>query len=383
MMERPMRPRSDRLFSLDVLRGVAALTVVFWHWQHFALIAPDAPGRAFRMPFYPTFPVFYRGGWLAVDLFFALSGFVFFWLYADAVHERRLGARDFFILRVSRVYPLHLATLLAVAAEQAIFRAVSGHEFAYGINDGYHFLLNLGLASSWGFERGLSFNIPVWSVSVEAALYATFFGLCRMVRPRLPLLIGLSVLGFVGVARIYIPIGRGMGGFFLGGTMYLVYEWLVTRGWARLVAPVLGVAMAAAWVYVLLPRSAARHGVAYWRAAHISDYWPATVVLFPLTILGLALVETQRGTLGRRVSFLGDLSYASYLLHFPLQLTVAIVVVSSGVDPGVLSSRGFFVGFFAVVIATSLASYRWFEAPVQRWIRRGSQKFLYTISGAP
>ena len=90
-----------------------------------------------------------------MDLFFALSGFIFFWLYAEAITERRVSAREFFVLRFSRLYPLHLATLLAVAAEQTLFLHLTGRYFVYGGNDGYHFLLNLGMASSWGFERGL------------------------------------------------------------------------------------------------------------------------------------------------------------------------------------------------------------------------------------
>jgi peptidoglycan/LPS O-acetylase OafA/YrhL len=272
-------------------------------------------------------------------------------------------------LRFSRLYPLHLATLLAVAAEQTLFLHLTGRYFVYGGNDGYHFLLNLGMASSWGFERGLSFNAPVWSVSVEVALYVIFFVVCRLMRARLVSLLALVALGFLGVGQLYWPIGKGLGGFFLGGCMYLTYEWILRRGFDKALARVLSVLIGAAWVYVLLPGSAARLGVAGWRPPNVEDYWPVVIVLFPFTILTLVLVETRRGTFGRRLSFIGDLSYSSYLLHFPLQLAVAILVVVVSADRAILFSRAFFVWFFALLILASLASYHWFEAPAQRWIR--------------
>jgi peptidoglycan/LPS O-acetylase OafA/YrhL len=69
--------------SLDALRGVAALSVVIWHWQHFY---PSGPGfDPTRQPLYWLFEPLYRDGRKAVTLFFGLSGFVFFWRYGEEV----------------------------------------------------------------------------------------------------------------------------------------------------------------------------------------------------------------------------------------------------------------------------------------------------------
>ena len=67
------------LHSLDFARGVAALAVVLWHWQHF-FFNGSVPGVFQReaQPFYSVLFLFYEKGWFAVDFFFALSGFVFF-----------------------------------------------------------------------------------------------------------------------------------------------------------------------------------------------------------------------------------------------------------------------------------------------------------------
>jgi peptidoglycan/LPS O-acetylase OafA/YrhL len=154
------------LHSLDALRGVAALTVVFWHWQHFFWTG-DAPPADFRVesqPLFSVFFLFYRNGTRAVDLFFLLSGFIFFWIYASKISEGTVSAGRFFMLRFSRLYPLHLVTLLLVAAGQYAYAAANGNFFVYPANDAYHFVLNLLLIPSIGLERGgLSFNSPIWS----------------------------------------------------------------------------------------------------------------------------------------------------------------------------------------------------------------------------
>ena len=90
-----------------------------WRWQHFFFKGP-LPG-AFEhqeLPFYNVLFLFYERGWMAVDFFFVLSGFIFFRLYSRAISAGDVGAWEFFVLRFSRLYPLHLLTLLLVAGLQ-------------------------------------------------------------------------------------------------------------------------------------------------------------------------------------------------------------------------------------------------------------------------
>jgi peptidoglycan/LPS O-acetylase OafA/YrhL len=364
-----MHSHSGRFFSLDVLRGVAALTVVFWHWQHFLPAGAEAVSLRARQPLYGVFYVFYEMGWLAVDLFFSLSGFVFYWLYSAVIRENRVSARSFFLLRFSRLYPLHLVTLLAVAAGQIAFHHLTQNYFAYPRIDGYHFLLNLLFVSSWGMERGWSFNAPVWSVSVEIFLYITFFILCRILRVRFAVLLTLSAIGFVAVRDFYPPIGRGIGSFYLGGCVYLAYEWIVSRSWERSVTKRLLFVVGALWLTVFLAVGAGLGSLPLPSSSGDVGYWLAVIILFPLTILALALAETCRGSLGRRISFIGDLSYSSYLIHFPLQLAVMGVATVFSVDRSVFYSPYALAGFFGALIAMSLASHRYLEMPGQRYLR--------------
>ena len=113
---------SERLHALDALRGAAALAVVFWHWQHFGAMGPVEQSLERNLqPQYEVFRIFYDHGWLAVDLFFSLSGFIFFWLYSQTISQHRIGPTRFFILRFSRLYPLHIATLLFVTIAQITY----------------------------------------------------------------------------------------------------------------------------------------------------------------------------------------------------------------------------------------------------------------------
>jgi peptidoglycan/LPS O-acetylase OafA/YrhL len=111
----------------------------------------------------------------------------------------------------------------------------------------------------------------------------------------------------------------------------------------------------------------------HWLLLRLSQGWGAFVLFLP-TILALALVETRRGSLGRRVSFFGDISYSSYMFHFPLQLLVVVVATRAAWSPSVYYAPWFMLAFFAVLILLALASYYYLEMPVQRFLRKGFRR---------
>lgn len=370
----------DRLYSLDVMRGLAAMSVVLWHWQHF-FFNGTTPGsiEAARLPFYDWLFPFYERGWLGVDFFFALSGFVFHWLYSARVASGAVHAREFALLRFSRLYPLHLVTLLIVAAGQYWSFRETGSFYVDPYNDLRHFLLNLAFASSWGLEQGHSFNASVWSVSVEVLLYALFFVACRKVPLRASVLAALSAAGFLFAYRVYQPVGQGIGSFFLGGCAYLAYRAVLASPRASGLATGLSSLTACAWaataVFCWLGGSAALRfdGFVGWALPRMLSYWPV-LVLFPLTILSLALVETLRGPVFRRLAFLGDLSYSAYLLHFPLQLLLYVMTGGPGRDVTLYYSPWVMLLFFGVLLAASMASFHYLEMPFQRRLRKACLK---------
>lgn len=375
----------ERFYGLDVLRGIAALGVVLCHWAHFFWI-----GRAYtpyyidRSPFVGALGIFYSRGSLGVDLFFSLSGFIFAWLYAERIHARQMPAVKFAVLRFSRLYPLHFATLVFVALCQ-LYRTAHGlPPFVYVLNDLNHFLMNLAFVAGWREQDGLSFNGPAWSVSVEVFLYGVFFCCCYVWRPRLLLWLGMSIAGFFIGKYVATWLGRGIGSFFLGASMFLLYRHINARP-HRTATVIAGVFLIVAWTATFVVFSlrlneewanayfartySTHHEQFFWWSHKIFSSWPL-FFLFPLSILSLALVEPHIRFAVRHLSFIGDVSYSSYLFHFPLQLLTTGLLDYLGVSRNVVYERWFLIAFFATLISLGLLSYRYFERPMQSLIRR-------------
>ena len=375
-------PKRERLYGLDALRGAAALTIVVTHWSMFFENSNLDPAmRQSLLPFPGPLRVVYLYGYLAVDLFFGISGFVFFWLYADDVAFRRTSATAFAVRRLSRLYPLHLVTLAVVALGQLGMLKLTGGYLSYEWNDLRHLLLNLFMASSWGFERDMSFNGPAWSVSVEVALYAAFFLFCRWMPRRVWLMIAVAFAARL-VFRGYFPLGRGLWSFFIGGVIAQWYadakrrpvvegrNGLIVGGTLALwVATLLCVSpgfLSSATIMTITRASDAQ------RAADVmyslGNNW-VRAVLFPATIVSVLILDRKLGVRLRSLELLGEISYGTYLWHFPLILFVVLGAVRFGFDRTTFSSPVFMLAFLGAVIAWSWVSFRKFERPVQTWIR--------------
>ncbi|RON60949.1 acyltransferase [Pseudomonas fluorescens] len=346
----------ERLYALDALRGLAALAVVFWHWQHFffqgALLGPL---RREEQPFYAFFSLFYRYGGDAVSLFFSLSGFVFFWLFARALARRELSAKQFFMGRFSRIYPLYLATFLGVALLQKVYITYTGEAFVYPFNDAYHALLNVFLAPAWGLEQGWSFNAPAWSISVEVLLYGAFFLLWRYTPAPLTtsaVLLVLAAWHFPGHYKIIL----GVIGFFAGGLGYVIVAWLMQRFPTRWVGAVLALGCVAGWWF--FDENTGQ--------AQLIKF----VLLLPLSVAAVAASHQWLEPFARRLSWLGDISYATYLLHFPLQIIAALLADKFFHGREVFYQPWSLLLFLTVLISASLLCHRLFERPLQRWLRQ-------------
>lgn len=180
----------ERLYALDALRGFAAVAVVLFHWQFWGQDASpdqDALANAVR-----TF--FFQCGIAAVGLFFTLSGFIFYWLFRKPIQSGTIGGRWFFVDRFSRLYPLYLLTLLWAWGGHNLYAWMNqGSNWSSGVNDFTGFLRQLFVFPLWTPKRVIGFNLPAWSLAVEALMYLLFFVLAKR-----------SLLGLAGTLMMLI-----------------------------------------------------------------------------------------------------------------------------------------------------------------------------------
>jgi len=140
---------SARLVRLDGLRGIAVLCVLFFHVGPFLIPNLD--------------PNMLPGGFLGVDLFFVLSGF----LMTDILLGRKQGYGRFYVRRLARVFP----ALYVFLAVQIIYWWAIGGGFLRSI--GPYALIGSGL-SNWGSAFGVTLPFSLgqtWSLGVEEQLY--------------------------------------------------------------------------------------------------------------------------------------------------------------------------------------------------------------------
>jgi peptidoglycan/LPS O-acetylase OafA/YrhL len=177
----PTRTRAPEIRALTGARGIPVLLIVLFHfheWHGYSGVA-----------WYDTLA---SKGYIWVEFFFALSGFILFYAYGAQFGERLKAEAlwSFVAARVSRIYPLQVVTLLAVIIVEADRRFAESRQLGVGFFDVPTFvgrttrmlLPNLFMVQAWGFWHILSWNTPAWFVSVEFFLY--------LVCPVLMLLVG-------------------------------------------------------------------------------------------------------------------------------------------------------------------------------------------------
>jgi peptidoglycan/LPS O-acetylase OafA/YrhL len=359
------RHADSRLVGLELLRFISALGVLVWHYQHFMFVGHDSIAwDVDRLPFRWLLSPFYAYGFAGVELFWCISGFVFTWKYAPVIDRSRLSFRRFAWLRFSRLYPLHLATMLIVAVLQHLYFVSHGQTFVYLYNDTRHFVLSLLFAHWWGLQSGESFDGPSWSVSAEVLIYVVFFVVVRLAgtgwRIDLFSLVGFSVAAWIVKILFGTTLGfTGAGTFFYIGALTLhLHQWIETLGsrWSRRI--VWGCAAVVVVSAALV-------------AAHVLKIAGASLAMFPAALLLVQLAIRPEGMrAGAFLRGLGNLTYASYMLHFPMQLAAMLIFGMLAVPVRSLAYTDWFMlAYLGSVLAVAIVVFRWVERPVQNWLR--------------
>ena len=176
---------AQNIKPLTSLRFSAALWVVLFHYWP-------------KLDFAGATPLFVEKGYLGVELFFVLSGFILCHVYRTSVEERRFRYGSFLWNRLARVYPLHLATLLGMIA-LGVGAKLAGFAVDANILSWESLPANLLLVQAWGFAPQAAFNHPSWSISAEWFAYLSFplFAWAALVLKNRPLIAVALAVGFL------------------------------------------------------------------------------------------------------------------------------------------------------------------------------------------
>ena len=364
-------PRAE-VRALTGLRGVAALMVAVYHIDP-ELRAYGAFGRAIGR------------GYLWVDLFFVLSGFVLALNYGARFQSGWSAGswRDFLLRRVARIYPLYAVLLFGALAYMAMGW---GESFAMPLLPYPHLAhplaikaANVVMIQSWGV--GPSIDGTAWSLSAEWAAYVLFpllTGLALFSRGRTALVLAaLAATGIVATALLtgvdheahsgaldaydggtIEPVLRCLSGFVLGLLMFRLAQGGRVGAWLARDVVLAALLALTALGFAFAP----------------DDLW--IYPLFPALVLGL---YGNRGTVGRllgcgAIYWLGLVSYSIYLVHPYLvlpkrDLSDLLAGVVGNTPADVLASAI----TFAAVLALSGASYHLIEEPGRRALNRATK----------
>jgi peptidoglycan/LPS O-acetylase OafA/YrhL len=357
-------PTKPHYLVLDGLRGVAAVIVVWFH-----LCEPHATSHLTQL---------INHGYLAVDFFFLLSGYVIGYAYDDRWHQLTFGS--FMRRRFERLQPLVILgmTLGAIgfyftdSTIWPLIHTVPVWKMLVVMLVGYTMLpvpLSMDIR---GWQEMHPLNSVGWSLFFEYIaniLYA--LGIRKCSNKALGVLVAAAAAALVYFA-VTNPNGDVTGGWTLTweqvmvGMTRMMYPFFAGLLLSRLGKKIF-IKNAFAWCTLLLlavlfmPRIGG--------AAHLwlNGLYEAfcIIIVFPLIVLMGAGAQEQ----GRGLKLLGDISYPLYMTHYTL---VYFYVAWVSDHPGITMAQSwsYALGVFLGALLLAYAGLKLFDVPVRAWLRR-------------
>ncbi len=340
--------------ALTGLRFVLAAWVMLHHISGKGMMleswANSLPGAAASLV---------RGGYLAVQSFFILSGFVLAKTYAN----RRWTATDvrrYAAARIGRIYPVYLVSLAVVAPFILKAMLAPGRTGAAkaGLLFDYAFVLQ-----GWTGSLGVGWNTPAWSLSCEFFFYLCFPAILIALRRTGKLavfgifaasLVAPVLLAHSSVPWAWKPIHH-LSDFAAGVAAARLFDFLRPLGARR-----------GQWLY--LPAIAFGALLIVFPQLMDGTYGDLNTGLRPLNVAALIGLALTGGSLasalsGRVAEYLGKISYSMYILHIPILWWYG--------DWAVHHMSGLLAALVYLVLVTAAAAlaFEYVETPANRWIR--------------
>lgn len=297
-------PHPKRFYALDGIRGIAAIAVMFYHYtQHNQLD-------------------WLHGAWVAVDIFFILSGFVLMHSYSKKVAQG-MTFKEFLYSRFARLGPMYVVGIsLGICA--ALLLVFSNPQSPIQPNNlATAAILNIALlpyfnGHAWPFGahniHGTVFplNDPAWSLFFEIFVNIVFFAyLSRFRKINLAIFVAVSGIIFVVLTIGFHQVNPGArGSDFIFGFPRVVFEFF------------LGVLLYQFYSYYKLPPKLLAYGIFILVALCFFSSKGAialtnALIFAPILIAIFAKIPVSDKGVGI-CKFLGDISYPLYVTHFPM-----------------------------------------------------------------
>lgn len=360
-----------RIPELESLRGLAAFLVVFSHipkWN------PSLNAG------------FVNNGYLMVELFFVLSGFVICNAYAETIQGTKDVVR-FQLLRLGRLYPVHiLFVLVFVAIEMAKYLASkrlgidSLNSVPFETNNWSAFIKNVFLLSFGPPTQALTFNYPAWSICVEFYTYLVFaLSVLFIKRHKSMAFAALAIASLIMLTTQYTfgldALLKCFAGFFIG----CLTATFTKKQSVRLsgIAPLL---LFGAFILFLQLKP---HG-----------YFDVATYFLAAALIG-SLVLAENGPMKkvlshRSLTYLGAVSYSVYMSHAAIEWVANQIIRLVLKKPETISARGkstpqlseleTFLACMAIAVIVLLVSalvYTCIEKPM----REKSRRFVFSNLG--
>ena len=360
---------TSHILALDLGRGLAAIVVMLYHIKFL----------------FSEVQVFHRG-YLCVDFFFLLSGYVIANSYDKKIFNG-LSAKAFVAIRVARLWPLVLLTTLIAFAVQVVrfsryMPDLSGWDLAVSL------ACNLVMIPSPSSPNGFlfPFNGAAWSIFFEMGanlIYISMFryttgSTLRFVLLGSGLALAWTALAFnsldVGMTQTSLIFGlpRVLFSFFLG---VVLFRWRNSL-WNP---PFSGVPA----FLVALIVTGALIGIPVIPLAYVNGVIDFLLVVFVFPVL-LLIARNARlsGSLGSLAWFLGGISYSVYLLQTPLMVGYsALPQLFLGQKIAVFAPWAGFL-FTLLLLPVAYICWTYFERPAQRWLREALLRKEVRLLGA-
>ncbi len=332
----PGMQQQDRIPELDGIRGLAIILVLICHADNF----------------YPTMgwlDGFFNAGWIGVQLFFVLSGYLITGILRRT-QESGAYYSHFYIRRAARILPLYLVILPAAFALSYAFGKRQVNWWAY-------FLMLQNFLSA---NSALPFLIPAWSLAVEEQYYAVWPLLNRLLKRSVMVAVCCGILIVSPVLR-YTALNHAtdpwcvlhtqynLDGIALGSLLAL----LTTTAKRRAALPLLIIGCA---------------GLAALKLIGNSDLYASLLLTFLCPAFAGIICSPPRLFASPLLRWCGERSYGIYLLHFPIFAWYSSVGIP-------------FLFALLVTLALAFVSWDYLESPLLNAARTRTRTI--TMAGKP